>query len=108
MQTYSIKTENNGNLVAISDFIRVIDDDTGKEIFPTSLKLKTDRGEFVRIVMEFPVSEIDLKGILPDFIPCIKNTIECYKQFNKKRTDGLIYHTDCLCDFVEFLERGMK
>ena len=103
IKTFSIKTGGD-NLVAIGNFIQIVDDDTGEEIFPmSSAKINIDKGEVVTITLDLPVSKIDLKGILPDFLPWLKHAIDRYERFNEKRTDGMIYHTDCLDDFIGFL-----
>jgi len=41
-----------------------------------------------------------------DFLNHVKNSIGLYEQFNESRDDDLIYHTDCLADFIEFLEKN--
>ncbi len=47
---------------------------------------------------------IDLSN---DFITQVKDAVELYEKFNENRPDGLNYHTDCLDDFIDFLEEGL-
>jgi len=43
---------------------------------------------------------------MEDYILWLKKAIERYEEWNNwERTDGLVYHTDCLDDFIDFLER---
>jgi len=107
IQTFSVKT-NPSSIVSGGWEIKIIDDVTKNEFTPKSFKIEGAMDDFVRLSVEVPIGSLDMKNLVIDLVPIIKTVVERYDVFNEERTDGLIYHTDCLHDFVEFLEGGMK
>ena len=66
-QTFSLKTdkEMKGDTpIIIGNFLKIIDDETGKQVFPQYFKVEIETDEIATITMKFPVSDVDVEGIL--------------------------------------------
>lgn len=69
IQTFSVKTnkELKGNCpVTLGNFLKIIDDESGKQVFPQRFKLAIEPDEIAKITMTFPVSDVDVEGIVQE------------------------------------------
>jgi hypothetical protein len=67
MKTFSVKTDKEkagGGKITIGNFLKIIDDETGEQVFPRRFKLEIETDDVVIITMEFPVSEVDVDGVV--------------------------------------------
>jgi len=66
IKTFTVKTEKaeDENFPKLGNRVRVIDNETGAEVFPMSAKISIEHDEILTLTMTVPVSGLDLTGVL--------------------------------------------